>query len=630
MEGGVTSPAPDSPATSHDTYRRMFTEAMDMNQSARARGLNCEQYYHKKQLTPTEIQALNNRRQPTTQINRVRAAVNGTLGVLVQGETDPRAWPRNPDDEDSADVATKTLRYIADYNDFDDLRVKAARDYLIQTAAAVIVEVDENHRVVAEKINPEEFFYDPRSKREDFKDARYLGVAKWVYADDASQLYPQAKEGIEQAIDTAPMPIDLALEDRPVGTQQWVDRRRRRLLIVEMYHREGGQWIKCVFHAGGILEQAPSAYLDSDKKPACPIVAQSCYVDDENIRYGVVFDMLDLQDEINKRRSKALHLLTMRQIRVSPSASTVAGTTGQSDPGAIRNEAAKPDGVFIGESGEVEVLPTNDMQAANFQMMLETKGEMDRTAAPNPALLGRQGEGQSGRALNMRQEAGLAELAIVFGGIEAWERRVYRQMWDTARQYWTAPDYIRVTDDEGSPQFIGINQPVMGQPQVMMGPNGPQIMPTILGYENALAEMDVDITLDSVPDTATLQQEQFAILSELAKLYGPQEVPFDDMLMLSSITDKQKILERRKARQEEQGQMGAVAAQAQLASAQADIQNKEADTGLKQANTVLAMAKAGQAAVQPHLDVAQMEQDAIQAASQNPAAGDYGRNAAAP
>jgi hypothetical protein len=51
------------------------------------------------------------RGQPDTVFNRYRKAINGTLGVLEDGQTDPRAYGRNPGvDEDSADVVTKTLR----------------------------------------------------------------------------------------------------------------------------------------------------------------------------------------------------------------------------------------------------------------------------------------------------------------------------------------------------------------------------------------------------------------------------------------------------------------------------------------------------------------------------------------
>lgn len=558
--------------------KRMAQEALDLGQDTRNRSTTALQYYHKKQLSASEIEELNRRKQPDVIINRIRPAVNGTLGVLQQGQTDPKAWPRTPGDEDSADVATKTLRYIADYNEFHQIRIQAARDYLVQHACAVIVGADEKHRITIEAIAPEEFLFDARSRNEDFSDARYMGVAKWMYADDVAGMYPDKREDIFNAIEsTAAISVDASLQDKPSRNAGWIDSRRRRMLVVELYYKERGQWMRAVFHASGILESGPSAYKDSDGKPCCPIVAQSCYVDDELIRYGIVYDMLDLQDEINKRRSKALHLLNSRQARVS---AYYAG-----DPDKARAELARPDGILVGQQGEIEVLNNNDVTAGNLQMLQEIKGEMER-AGPNPAILGRQPAAASGRAVLARQQAGLVELAIVFAGHEAWERRVYRQCWTTARQYMTAPDYIRITDDEGAPQFIGINQPQMGPAVVGMNPatGMPMIQPTVLGYENALAQMDVDITLDTVPDTATIAQEQFQTLVELAKMYGPQEVPFDDMLMLSSIPEKSKILERRKARQEQQSQASqGPQQQIALEGAIAQIEETKSKTALNNA-----------------------------------------------
>ena len=558
-------------STDLSVLKRMAQEAMDMGADTRNRSTLCLQYYHKKQLTADEKQALRRRKQPDIVINRVRAAVNGTLGVLQQGRTDPKALPRTPDDENSSDVATKGLRYIADYNEFQDLRVAAARDYLIQHACAALVGADAKNRVKIELIAPEELLFDPRSKKEDFTDGRFLGIAKWLYADDVAKMYPSAKGDIEATVESgSPFPVDAALEDKPSG-QVWLDRRRRRMIVVELYYREGGKWNRAVFHTGGVLEAGPSPYVDSDKQPCCPIVAQSCYVDDENVRYGVVYDMLDMQDEINKRRSKALHLISQRQARVS--------SLYANDPEVARRELSRPDGLLVGEQGDVEILQTNDMAQANLAMLQESKNELERFG-PNPALLGRQGQDASGRAGLVRQQAGLTELAIVFGGHESWERRVYRMAWNVARQRWTAPDYVRVTDDEGAPQFIGVNQPRMGQAAIVTDPATGMAMlqPQVLGYDNAIAEMDVDITLDSVPDTATLQQEQFQVLADLAKLYGPQEVPFDDMLMLSSITDKQKILERRKARQEEAAQGAQPQQQLAMAGAQAELEKTQSET----------------------------------------------------
>lgn len=603
MEGGVTQEAktPDIAA-----LRRMFEEAVSLTSDARKQARIDQDYYDGIQWTASERQTLRKRKQPDLVFNRVRPAINGTLGVIKQGSTDPRAYPRNPQDEDSADVASKTLRFIADKNDFDARKIDCAWDFLVPGTTAVLIGADEDNQITIEQIRWEEFFYDPRSRSQDFRDARFMGVAKWMYADDVAAMYPEAKAALDSSLNAgAPLgAIDDTFEDRPSDggvTVAWVDKSKRRVMVVELYHQEGG-WKRCVFHTGGVLAYGDSPYLDAKKRPSNPIEAQSCFVDRENNRYGVVRDMRGPQDEINKRRSKLLHLINARQLQ-APSADMASIAMGI-DKDVARTEAAKPDGVI---PPGYNVVNTSDMAAGQAQLLAEAKSEIERMA-PNPALIGRDEGVQSGRARLVRQQAGMTEQAIIFGGIEDWELRVYRQMWNRARQFWTGPMFIRVTDDEGSPEFVGVNQPVHGPPQVVAGPDGmPMLQPTVLGYENNLAELDVDIVIDTVPDTANIQQEQFQMLTELAKVYGPQEVTFDDLLEVSTMPNKRALIEKRKARAEQaqQNPMQAL----QMAGTQAEVEKTQAEAQLTQAKTVTEMQK-------PQLDAL----SALQA-MQQPAAG---------
>jgi hypothetical protein len=587
-----------------EQYKKMFAEARDLLAENRREQQIDDDYYHGYQLTREERETLQKRGQPDTVFNRYRRAINGTLGVLEDGETDPRAYGRNPGvDEDSADVVSKTLRYAADINDFHELRLECAYDYLVPGVCAAIVTADEQRRPKAEQIRWEEFFYDPRSRRKDFSDARYMGIAKWIYADTLKGLFDGKDTDIETALsDSFTMGADETFEDRPRNSvAQWIDRKNRRLMVVELYHRDQAGWNRCVFYAGGILDAGPSPYENEKGKPDNAIVAMSCYVDRENNRMGIGRDMRSPQDEFNKRRQKLLHMLNNRQVQASDPQVALAF-----DADMVRAEAGKPDGVI--PPGWQPTSQT-DLASGQFNLLSLAESEMDRQG-PNPAILGRQAESSSGRAQQVRQQAGMTEDAIVYRGLHNWEIRMYRAMWCRCRQYWTAPDYIRITDDDGSPQFVGINQPVMGQPQVMMGPDGmPTIQPQVLGYKNALAELDVDIELDIVPDTATLQQEQFNTLAELAKMYGPQEVPFDDMLELSDIPDKRKIIEKRKARQEEAGQQGQIGQQIQMAGARQEIREKAASADLKeaqrektQAETVKTVVETHNEAIRPHVE----------------------------
>jgi hypothetical protein len=187
----------------------------------------------------------------------------------------------------------------------------------------------------------------------------------------------------------------------------------------------------------------------------------------------------------------------------------------------------------------------------------------------------------------------MVDSAMSLNGLRLFELSVYRSIWQRCRQFWKAPDYIRVTDDAGSPQFVGINQPIQGEPQPMMMPDGNiGVGQPIMGYENALAEMDVDITIDSVPDTANLAQEQFDKLIELAQIYGPQEVPFDDILEVSSLPEKAKLIAKRKDRAEQASQGQQPQQEMAMRGMAAEIADKEASATLKQATTALTAAKA--------------------------------------
>lgn len=548
--------------------KRYFEDAQSLTTDARRESQIDGDYYDGYQWTPEERRALRSRKQPDLVFNHVRTAINGTLGVIRQGNTDPKAYGRNPQDEEAADVASKVLRFIADKANFDALKGDCSKDYLVAGTMAALVGVV-GEEILVEQIRWEEFFYDPRSRRQDFKDARYMGIAKWMYADDVGQMYPEAKTGLDNAITgSAPLSPDWTFMDRPddAGAIAWVDGKKNRVMVVEIYHRDE-QWMRCVFWSGGILEQTVSPYLDDKGRPICPIEAQSCYVDRENNRSGIVRDMRGPQDEINKRRSKALHLMSVRQIQ------EVTPGSGMASVDVARAEAARPDGVI---PPGWALVPTGDMVSGQLALLQEAKQEIERFG-PAPSVLGRQSADSSGRAQLVRQQAGLTELAIVFGGIEEWELRVYRQMWQRARQFWTGPMWIRITDDEGANQFVGVNQP---------DPMG-------YGPANNISTMDVDIIVDTIPDTANVQQEQFALMVELARMGGLGPNPGQLLLEASSLPNKQKIIEKlTTAPDEAQQQQQELQNQRNEAIFAAELENKQADTSQKRSTAIKNVAEA--------------------------------------
>jgi hypothetical protein len=584
--------------------RRMFDSSREATSEARAAAEKFRDYFDGKQLSSEVLRVLGLRKQPPIWTNRIRPAINGVLGTLIAAKADPRAYPRNPSNENEADVISKVLRFIADTNRFDQTKIDCAENHQVEGICACIIEADGDD-VPVSQVRYEEFFYDPYSRRHDFKDAKYLGIAKWMYAADVQALYPKAYQEMGDPIDGAVSGLEATWGDRPENTLPWIDKAKRRLMVVEVYYREGGEWMRCVYCAAGVFDHQVSPYRDDRGHSVCPIEATSCYVARDNTRYSGVRDMIPIQDEINASRSRALHLMNSRQVQQSdPQAGPV-------DPTTAREEAARADGVI---PAGWRLVPTSDMTAGNMERMKEAKAEIERMG-PTPAILGRTGaESQSGRARQILQAAGMTELSRPLGHLEDWEERVYRQMWFRAKQYWTGPRFVRISADQNALQFLALNKPVMAPVQrevPLVHPETQEPVPhpetgypltTVVqsiepvGYENQISEMDADIILDTVQDTANLAQEVWADLLQLAQTVPIGSPQFMIALELSPLPNKAEIIEKIKtyAAQQQQGPDPAqqAAQQLELADKQAGVAQKQASTEKDLANAARTRAEA--------------------------------------
>lgn len=600
--------------------KRMVDEFRDGTEIGRLQAEKCRRYYDGDQLDPSKVTALRRARQPRVIRNEIKPAINGLLGILQQAKVDPRAWPRNPNNEDQADVASKALRYVADVNRFHKTKIDVAENHLIEGVAAAIVEADERTGAVIHRIRYDEIIYDPRSREANFSDALYKGVGKWLYEQDVQRLYPHLAEDIGASFETgwgADLGLGTMYEDKPdtiSGTSYWMDRKKRRLFIVELYHRED-QWMRTVFYVGGVLEQDVSPYLDDYDEPICPIVMGSCFIDRDNQRYGLVASMLSPQDELNAYTSRALHLANHRQLMVSD-----PDRPPEVDARTASQEAAKADGVIpFGYSP----VPTNDLLQSISLMMADARQALVRQA-PTPAVLAdASGSNESGRSRLVLQQAGMTEIARAMGRLEDWENEVYRQAWLRLKQFKTEPWWIRITGDEGRPEFAGVNIPV--------GPDGQPIDPRMaqmmamqgqpVQITNRLADMDVDIEVETVPDTANLQAEQFEaiapLLPQIAEAYGPAK-SLELALALSSIPDKGRVKSILDAEKDnpQAAQMAQMQQQLQQMQAELGMRKAQADIAKTESDAELNRARARKEEASVVIDAAELQQKSLQLANQ--------------
>jgi hypothetical protein len=590
-------------------YCSQFEEAEQVTRPAREKSEKCRDYFDDRQWTAKEVAQLERRGQPVVTFNEIKPKVKTMLGLEKQTRKDPKAFPRNPDDEDAARAATDAIRYVCDDSRWDDKRSRAAKNLAIEGTCAVMVGVKQTRAGIDPEVRTiawDRLYYDPQSSEDDFEDAAYKGIVIWMDLPDAKAKYPNAAD----ALDATWMSGQHAetYDDKPKHGL-WSDYKRKRVRICEHYYREGGKWLFCIFTKGGfIVEPQPSPYLGEDDEPECPIKAISLYVDRDNNRYGEVQAMLSPQDEINKRRSKSLHTANSRQLRVSPSVSQ--------DANEVRKELARPDGVFVGEQGDVEVLGTADMLSGNLQLMLDAREHIHRTGANN-AMAGKDTGGQSGKAIALQQMGGMTEAADFLDCIRRLSLAVYRSIWCRIRQFWQAERWIRVTDNDKNVRFVGLNRPITGMMEAVarLGErvNDPQVQQSlaifattpqaqqVVRVENNVTELDVDILVDEGVDTPTIEAEQFDTVAKMLPGAPPAlQAPLWEMLIASSaLRGKEKLTEAMKQPPSPEQQM---AQQIQMRGAVAEVAGKEADIAETQANTALLAQKAQTEGLKPVIE----------------------------
>lgn len=571
--------------------KAMVVESNDLTSVARELAERDRDYYDDHQWTEDEKLALQQKNQPVITMNRIKRKVDAMVGIEQQSRVDPRAYPRNPQDEESADAATKALVFVDDNTRFDSKKSAAFENMIVEGYGGVEVGVEEKrgkYEITITRLRWEEIFFDPHSREKDFSDAQYIGVMKWMSMDAALSMYSGIYDGEEEALEellsaTGQSEQDgETFEDRPFqgNSFRWTDKRMKRVRVAQMYYKRGGKWYLSIFTGGGEIYSDVSSFEDEDGQPTCPIILMTAYIDRENRRYGVVRSMISAQDEINKRRSKALHFFSARQ---------TMGVKGSVDSiGRLKAELADPNGhveINIEQFEDAaragirpfELMPTNDLGASQFSMLNEAKQEIDMIG-PNASLLGQLTGDQSGRAIMAQQQAGFAELAPIYDSLRDWNLRVYRAVWERIKQFWTEERWVRVTDARGATEFVGLNAPT-GQMQVVQTQEGPALTPML---QNAVAEMDLDIIIDDAPDHVTLQHEAFEQLTQLAQAGIP--IPPEMLVENSSVRNKAELLEKMEEQQQaamqqqmQMAQLGQAQTQAEIQKTQSESRENEAD-----------------------------------------------------
>lgn len=546
-------------------------------------------YYDGDQWTQDELKELESRGQPPTVSNHIAPKINYIIGIEDDTRVVPEAFPRTQMDEDDANACTDILRAATDIADFEHVRPQVLENMAIEGRGAAILEPEVTTDESGEKdinwilrhLAWDEFAYDARSKRRDFSDARWLAAVVWMDLDDAlaHPIYGEHADAIRGAVEKS-QGTDSMYAEKP---QMWATRKPDRVRVVQMFYREGGRWAEChLIHDEYLVKPRWSSLRDPKGRTLCRIVAAASFrdratEDKPSWCYGPVKIMMSPQDEVNKRKSKALWMLTMGQTWME------SGVI--EDPvskPAIQQAVAQPDSVITVVRGalienRIKVERNLELAQGQAQLLQEAMATLDRVGPSAPVIAG-DTRVRSGRAELVQQQVGMRELAPMFKSLRRWEITVFKRLWYAVRRSWTYEKILRVQDEaeRSGYRYVWVNRKMtrwqrfrdltsrnvpidkaidsLGMPHVEafdlfaaaqqaaqmqvqqmippgVQPQPEQIMPILQQavmatlarhpvmqqpyVQNRIGELDIDIVLEVAPDATTIQTEQFEKITEM-------------------------------------------------------------------------------------------------------------------
>lgn len=285
--------------------------------------------------------------------------------------------------------------------------------------------------------------------------------------------------------------------------------------------------------------------------------------------YGIVRNLRDPQKDLNKRRSKALYLLSANRVVADDDA---IDDTDQSWDDIVQ-EANRPDGLIkINPKSQrgIEIQNETNLATEHVNLMVQDEKYIQSASGVTDELMGRDTNAVSGKAIRARQEQGGVVTTAFFDNNRLSFKLSGEITLSMIEQFYTEEKKLRITGGENgkAPEFLEINK---------YDPETGEIVGDITASQ-------ADFVISEQDYSATIREAMFESLTEIVKTMPPEAALqiIDLVFDLSDLPGKEKFVDRLRALTGQRGTEGEptpeeiAADQAKAAAAQqeAEMQNQ--------------------------------------------------------
>lgn len=523
-----------------------------------------EDYYDNDQWSEDEKAELHERGQAAICWNVIQQTCNWVMGSEKRGRTDYKVLPRTKEDAKPAEKKSQLLKYLSDVNRTPFHRSRAFEDSVkvgIGWIETGVTDDDDGEPIYTRYESWRNMLWDSASTEYDLSDCRYVIRFKWVDLDVALALFPDRKDLLIRSAQTGDRygyadangddVADHAEDEWEVagrGIAEF-DIARQRVRLIEIWYTKPVRVNKLIdsAFAGEVFDPEDPRHAEAVQVYGQSVVAertmmrmhvailtgeglvynaQSPYRHNrfpftpvwgyrrgrDGMPYGMIRSMRDIQDDINKRASRAQFILASNKVIMEKGA--------VDDMEDFLEEVARPDGVLVVNGNkrldlnvDRELAPAHlDLMSRGIQMIQSVSGVTDE-------LLGRTTNATSGVAVQARQEQGSMSTSKLFDNLRFAVQVHGEKELSLIEQYMTEPKQFRITNQRGTPEYVNVND---GLP------------------ENDIIRSKADFVITDAEWRASLRQAQAEQLMEMMTRLPPEVV----MVMLDLVVESMDLPNR--------------------------------------------------------------------------------------
>ena len=596
-----------------------YHSARDHSDTWRTQARTAYDFYAGEQWDAEDRIALNEQSRPAVTFNRIGVVVDAVVGTEINNRQESRYIPREQGDVQVNELLSGAAAWVRDGCDAEDEESDAFSDLVVcgmgWTETRIEYDSDPDGKILIERIDPLEMYWDPAARKKNLADARWVMRVKAVDRAEAEAMWPALGEvatatapwdgfaGEDGRPDDHVYPQDAYKAERALGGEgrgygqqqvrvvqfQW----RAHAAVVRVLNPATGEiedldetafaklkpeieasgtpyvkQRKAVFRqafiAGGtVLAEGPCPY-----EHGFTLKAMTGKRDrNNNTWFGLVRAMEDPQRWANKFLSQILHILN-----VGAKGGIVAEQDAFEDPRRVEENWARPDSILWTRPGAIAkgaIMPKPIAQyPAGLDRLMEFSVSSVRdVSGVNLELLGLAERQQAGVLEYQRRQSGISILANLFDGLRKYRKEQGRALLHFITEYVPEGRLIRITGQDGTERYVP--------------------------FVKAPGTARYDVIVDEAPTSPNQKEKVFGVLQAMLPAILAAGIPLppeilDYMPLPSGLTERWKQVIQGAAASPDQGP----AAELAVAAAQAEVEKERSQAQLNLARAQHEQAKA--------------------------------------